>query len=72
MNISLWWAYIKFYYVQCLHQSKEDVFMSSQVLSVCSRNSMILANIDYAEIDRRMYDSFLGNRKEVDDNLLLR
>ena len=32
---------------------------------------MILADIDYEEVERRMKESFMGTRKEVDDNYWL-
>ncbi len=33
---------------------------------------MLLAGIDYDEVERQVGLSFLGERKEVDDNLWLR
>ncbi len=47
MGLSRWWKYIKYYYVQCLHNTEGDVFRSAKALSTCTKNSMMLAEIDY-------------------------
>jgi hypothetical protein len=47
MGIQLWWSYIKYFYVQCLRNNEGDVFWSSSSLDVCTKNSMILADINY-------------------------
>ena len=71
MGMTIWWKYIKYYYIQCLHNNEGDVFWSSSSLNICTKNSMILADIDYEEVERRMKESFMGTRKEVDDNYWL-
>jgi hypothetical protein len=46
--------------------------MSSNALSMCSQNSMILSGIDPTTVRTEFNNSFVGNRKEVDDNIYLR
>jgi hypothetical protein len=72
MGLQMWWQYIKYYYVQCLHNTQGDVMLQNKALQTCSKNSMMLAGIDPVNVAQMMNQSFAGSRKEVDDNVLLR
>jgi hypothetical protein len=54
MGMDIWWRYIKYFYVQCLINNEGDVFWSSKSLDVCTKNSMILAEIKYEDVEKRI------------------
>ncbi len=48
-----------------------DIFLDNTKLSACIENSMIMAGINTGQLKAEYNNSFLGTRKEVDDNTYL-
>ena len=65
-----WWSYIEQFHNNCL-RNHEDLFTDASQLQHCHQNSLIMAGIKEAALIEQYNASFLGTRKEVDDNTYL-
>jgi hypothetical protein len=65
-----WWKYIEHFHANCL-QGTSDVFLNSSKLQHCSDNALVMAGINMGQLNAEYNNSFLGGRKEVDDNTYL-
>lgn len=70
MDQHQWWKYTKFFYDNCL-KDKTGIFLNSTQLQHCSENALIMAGIKSNQLMLEYNNSFLGSRKEVDDNTYL-